>query len=218
MTKPVFTDDEEQLPLLTEKELRDACLHNAATIVIAFVLGCEFEGCRLDDDGRQWPVSISIVEIKYPESWRGAEAFPAIAMIHEAGAMAVAKKHGRAPHRVRNTDEEDLLHSSLVWDASRTTGEKGYAAHVQNPAFMNATRTSRTAAFLDVPLIWKAVEALAQFIEEDGIDGCYGALGTDAFEVGDDSAALTLIKSMGLTPGWTWNDGRIARPKPRIAP
>jgi hypothetical protein len=76
MQKPMFNDDEEQRPLLTETELCDACFHAAATITVAFALGCEFEDCRLDDDGRRWPVSISIVEIKYPESWREAEAFP----------------------------------------------------------------------------------------------------------------------------------------------
>lgn len=43
-------------------------MHAAATIIVAYALGCEFEDCRLDDDGRQWPVSFSIVEIEYPDS------------------------------------------------------------------------------------------------------------------------------------------------------
>ena len=38
--KPMFSDDEERRPLMTEEELRDACLHDAATIVVAYVLGC----------------------------------------------------------------------------------------------------------------------------------------------------------------------------------
>jgi hypothetical protein len=44
MTKPMFSENR---PLLTETELRDACLHAAATIVVAVELGCEFEDCRL---------------------------------------------------------------------------------------------------------------------------------------------------------------------------
>jgi hypothetical protein len=168
MSKPVFSEDEERLPLLTEDELRDACLHCAATIVVAVELGCEFEDCRLTDDGCKWPTFLSSVEIKYPESWsgRGAEVFPAIASIHEAGCQAVAKRHGRGPHRINN-----------------------YTA-------------VRTSELLDEPRIWKAIEALAQLIEsEGGYEGCYGAIGTDAFEVGDDSAALKLIRDMGLTRG-----------------
>ena len=33
--EPRFSDDEEQRPLLAEKELRDACLYAAAIIVVA---------------------------------------------------------------------------------------------------------------------------------------------------------------------------------------
>jgi hypothetical protein len=35
-----------------------ACLHDAATIVVAIELGCEFEDRRLTDDGYKWPTSI----------------------------------------------------------------------------------------------------------------------------------------------------------------
>jgi hypothetical protein len=179
MSKPTFNDNNEQRPILSdenlitvedkrslsEEELHDACLHCAATIIVAVELGCEFEDCRLTDDGSKWPTFLSSVEIKYPESWdkRGAEVFPAIASIHEAGCQAVAKRHGRGPHRINN-----------------------YTA-------------VRTSDLLDEPRIWKAIEALAQLIEsEGGYEGCYGAMGTDAFEVGDDSAALKLIRDMGL--------------------
>lgn len=79
--------------------------------------------------------------------------------------MAVAKLHGRGPHRI------------------------------------NANGTPK---LLDDPLIWEAIEALAQFIEDnyEG-EGCYGALGTDCAEgrAGEDSAALKLIKSIGPHPG-----------------
>ena len=51
--KSMFSEDEERRPLLTEPELYDACLHAAATIITAYALGCEFEDCRLDDDGRR---------------------------------------------------------------------------------------------------------------------------------------------------------------------
>lgn len=161
--KPMFSEDDERRPLMTEEELRDACLHDAATIVVAVELGCEFEDCRLTDDGYKWPTSISSVDLKYPKSWRGAEAFPAIASIHEAGCQAVAKRHGRGPQRVNNF----------------------FAV--------------RTSDLLDEPRIWKAIEALAQFIRDnyEG-DGCYGAIGTACHEVGENSAALSLIKSMGL--------------------
>jgi hypothetical protein len=62
--KPRFSKDGERRPLLTETELRDACLYTAATIVVAFSLGCEFEDCRLDDDGYQWPTSSTRIELK----------------------------------------------------------------------------------------------------------------------------------------------------------
>src|SRR5580704_11526111 len=149
---------------MIEDELCDACMHAAATIVVAYALGCEFEDCRLDDDGRRWPVSISIVEIKYPDSWRGREAFAAIAMIHEAGAMAVAKLHGRSPHRINTEDGAGLIHSSLVWNASVTTRAP---TPFHDPLFLAALRTSRTAMLLDVPLIWRVIKALAQFIENN---------------------------------------------------
>jgi hypothetical protein len=163
--KPRVSKDEERRPLLTEEELRDACLHCAATIVVAIELGCEFKDCRLTDDGYKWPISISSVDIKYPESWdkRGAEVFPAIATIHEAGCQAVAKRRGRGPHRINN-----------------------YTA-------------TRTSDLLDEPRIWKAIEALAQFIRKNDEDWeCYGALGTACHEPGEDSHALKLLKSLGV--------------------
>jgi hypothetical protein len=61
--KPMFSEDEEHRPLLTPEELRDACIHTAATIVVAFVYGCEFGDCRLNDNGYKWPTSISRVEL-----------------------------------------------------------------------------------------------------------------------------------------------------------
>jgi hypothetical protein len=129
--------------------------------VVAVELGCEFEDCLLTDDGLKWPTSISSVDLKYPESWRGAEAFPAVASIHEAGCQPVAKQNGRGPQRINN---------------------------------FSATRTSD---LLDEPLIWKAIEALAQFMRNNGGDGCYDAMGTDE---GEDSEAIKLLKSMGLRP------------------
>ena len=99
--KAMFSDDEEQRPLMTEEELRDACLHAAATVVIAVALGCEFEDCMLDDDGYKWPTSISRIYFKYPKEWtEKGEALSSVATIHEAGAMAVAKRHGRGPHLI----------------------------------------------------------------------------------------------------------------------
>ena len=47
--------------------------------------------------------------------------------------------------------------------------------------------------------VWKAIEALAQFIEGnyEG-EGCYGALGTGFNDPSEDSAAIKLLKSMDL--------------------
>jgi hypothetical protein len=69
--------------------------------------------------------------------------------------------------------------------------------HGHGPHRINETRT---AELLDEPLVWKAIVTLAQFIEDnyEG-DGCYGALGTDCCKPGEDSAALKLIKNMGLS-------------------
>jgi hypothetical protein len=119
--KAMVSDDGER-SLMTEAELRDACLHCAATVVIAMELGCEFEDCRLTDDGYKWPTFTSSVDIKYPASWSesGAEAFPAIATIHEAGCQAVAKQHGRGPCRINNytaTRTSDLLDEPRIWNA-----------------------------------------------------------------------------------------------------
>jgi hypothetical protein len=120
--KPMFSGDDERRPLLTEEELLDACLHCAATIVVAIELGCEFKDCRLTDDGHKWPTSISSVDIKYPDSWseRGAEVFPGIATIHEAGCQAIAKRRSRGPHRINNytaTRTSDLLDEPRIWNA-----------------------------------------------------------------------------------------------------
>src|SRR5580704_3714956 len=151
----------------------------AATVAVAYALGCEFEDCRLDDDGRRCPVSLSVVEIKYPDGWRGKDDFVHVAMIHEAGAIAVAKSHGRSPH-INTEDSDELFHNSLVPDASFSTEASGFPNHFHNPEFMAALRTSRTAVLLDIPLIWNVVKALAEFIRNnDEAEGSYGALGTD---------------------------------------
>jgi hypothetical protein len=76
--------------------VRDACLHAAATIVVAFALEGEFKCCYLTDDGYKWPTSVSRTWLEYPKDWT-SDAFPLVAMIHEAGSLAVAKRHGRPP-------------------------------------------------------------------------------------------------------------------------
>jgi hypothetical protein len=43
MQKPMFSEDEERRPFLSEEDLCDACLHAAATIVVGFALECEFK-------------------------------------------------------------------------------------------------------------------------------------------------------------------------------
>ena len=56
-----------------------------------------------------------------------------------------------------------------------------------------------TAKLLDDPNVWKAIKALARFIEDnyEG-EGCYGALGTGFRDPSEDSAAIKLLKSMDL--------------------
>ena len=162
--KPMFSEDEEHRPLLTPEELRDACIHTAATVVVAFVYGCEFKDCQLDDDGYKWPTSISRIELRSADDWALEESFAARTAIHEAGSMAVAKHHGRGPH--------------LIFIGSGHSG---------------------TAKLLDDSNVWKAIEALARFIEDnyEG-EGCYGALGTGFRDPSEDSAAIKLLKSMDL--------------------
>jgi hypothetical protein len=162
--KPMLSEDGKNRPLLTEEELYDECLHAAATIVVAFVYGCEFGYCQLDDDGYKWPTYISRIELMSADDWEVEEAFAARTAIHEAGYMAVAKHHGRGPH--------------LIFIGSEHSG---------------------TAKLLDDPKVWKAIEALGRFIENnyEG-EGCYGALGTGFKDPSEDSAAIKLLKSMDL--------------------
>jgi hypothetical protein len=158
-----FSEDDERRPLMTEEELHDASLHAAATVIVAYVLGCEFLDCRLNDDGYKWPTSSSRIKLMSAGDWWPEESFAAHAAIHEAGSMAVAKRHGRGHHLIRLVGEEYF----------------------------------GTPKLLDDPKVWKAIEALAQFIRDnyEG-EGCYGALGTAG--LGGDSPALKLIKSMDL--------------------
>jgi hypothetical protein len=112
--------DGENRPLLTEEELYDECLHAAATNVVASVHGCEFLDCRLNDDGHKWPTSISRIELMSADDWWIEESFRALAAIHEAGSMAVAKRHGRGHHLIRLVGEEHsgtpkLLDDPKVW-------------------------------------------------------------------------------------------------------
>jgi hypothetical protein len=121
--KPMFSEDGENRPLLTEEELGDECLHAAATIVVAFVLGCEFVDCRLNDDGYKWPTSVSRIQLMSGDDWSPEESFAAYAAIHEAGSMAVAKRHGRGHHLIRlgygqhHFGTPKLLDDPKVWKA-----------------------------------------------------------------------------------------------------
>ena len=124
MSKPMFSEDDEQRPLLTKEEPRDACLHAAATIVVATMFGCEFEDCSLNDDGLKWPTPVSRIELKYPP----AMPIDAVAAIHEVGSMAVAKRHGRGHHLIRLVGGEQsgtlkLLDDPKVWKAIETLAQ-----------------------------------------------------------------------------------------------
>ena len=172
-----YSNDAERRPLLTNRELYDECLHAAATIAVAFVFGCEFKDCLLDDDGYGWPTPVARVDLTFPDGWRWErEALPAVAAIHEAGAMAIAKMHGRGPHCIETN-----------------------VAHGRN-----------SVRLLDDPVIWKTIKLLARFIENnDEGGGAHGAGGTDLSDDGEDTAAIALIKSEGLTLGcrWRWLSG-----------
>jgi hypothetical protein len=75
------------------------------------------------DDGYPWPTSISRIDLKYPKDWiERREALSSVAMIHEAGAMAVAKRHGRGPHLINHSFSNhnrtrQLLDIPRVWGA-----------------------------------------------------------------------------------------------------
>jgi len=112
----------------------------------------------------------------------GEEKTPSsnVAMIHEAGAMAVAKSHSRSPHRINTEGADGLIHNSLVLNASVSTEISGAPDPFNNPTFLAALRTSKTATLLNLPLIWDTIKAPAQFIRNnDEGDGAYGALGLD---------------------------------------
>ncbi len=115
--EPRFSDDEEQRPLMAEKELRDACLSAAAIVVVAFSLGCEFEDCMLDDDGYPWPTATTRIEFKYPTEWRWKFGiFPVVGAIHEAGAAAVCKQHDIGLCRINNDFRTaQLLDDPTIW-------------------------------------------------------------------------------------------------------
>jgi hypothetical protein len=158
MTKPMFSEDGENRPLLTEEELSDECLHAAATIVVALVHGFELEYCSFNDDAYKWPTSISRIELWSADDWWLEDGLLARAAVHEAGSMAVAKRHGRGPHLI-------LL-------------------DMEN---------SETDRLLDDPQVWKAVEALAQFIRDNyEREGCF------LEKAREDCAMLRLLKSMDL--------------------
>ena len=74
LKKKMFSEDGENRPLMTESELRDACLHDAATTLSRLCSAGEFEDCRLNDDGYKWPTSVSRIDLKHPESWTKEEA------------------------------------------------------------------------------------------------------------------------------------------------
>jgi hypothetical protein len=88
MLKPMFSDGDEQHPLLSEEDLRDACLHAVATIVVGFALEGEFKCCYLTDDGYKWPTSVSRTWLEYPKDWTDEEALSNVATIYEAGSLS----------------------------------------------------------------------------------------------------------------------------------
>ncbi len=165
MTKPVFTDDEEQLPLLTEK--RNRCATRACTMRRPSLLpSCSAVSSRVAGStttGANGPGPSLSSRSSTPKSWRGAEAFPAIAMIHGSGRHGGRQEARPRSHRVRNTDEEDLLHSLLGLGRKPHNRRKRICRTYPKPGVHERdlhkqnSRVSRR-----VPLIWKAVEALAQ--------------------------------------------------------
>jgi hypothetical protein len=119
-SEPRFSNDEEQRPLLAEKELRDKCLHAAATIVVAFSLGGEFKDCLLDDDGYPWPTTTTRIDIEYPDDWRWKWGiFPVVGAIYETGSLAVAKQNDRGRCNINNSLTFRLLDDPVIWATTK---------------------------------------------------------------------------------------------------
>jgi hypothetical protein len=91
---------------LNAEELNDACLHAAATMVVAFTCCGHIVECRFNDDGSEWPAPISNIWIAMGDDWDVDDEIMLRPAINEAGAMAVAKNHGRRPHLLRIGGED----------------------------------------------------------------------------------------------------------------
>jgi hypothetical protein len=149
----------------------------------------------------------------------GEEKTPSsnVAMIHEAGAMAVAKSHSRSPHRINTEGADGLIHNSLVLNASVSTEISGAPDPFNNPTFLAALRTSKTATLLNLPLTgirskrWRSLSGT--------MTKTTAPMARSAWTVtpGEDSAAIERMKTMSLTPGWRWSNGGIVRPKLALA-
>jgi hypothetical protein len=114
---------------------------------------------------------------------------------------------GRHPRRASNSRyPEDWRWKWGIFSAIGAIHEAGAAAvckqHDHGPCRINNSQTPR---LLDDPKIWATVKALARFIHDNDENyGCYGVLGTDCHEPDEDSPGITLIKSIGVFPGYGW--------------
>jgi hypothetical protein len=172
---------------MSASELQDAVYHDAATIVVAYALGCEFKDCCLDDDGAKWPTSVSRIELNYPDDWTRAEAIALVAVIHEAGPMAVAKLHGRGPHRVNESPTSEMLDDSKLWEAVEALA-KFIESNDEDDGCYGALGTDGRMASPPLPLPSGVVE----------------------LRPGEDSGAIELMRRMGLDE-WRRKGKRLAK-------
>jgi hypothetical protein len=152
------------MTILSAEELNDACLHAAATIVVAFVCGGRLLTCRLNDDSREWPSPISRIEIACGDDWDTDDELAARPAIHEAGAMAVAKSHGRRPHLLHIGGEEpnetaEVLNGPKVWKAVETLAQlikDGHIGEGEGDDFSSAATALLKS--IDLPVMDMAAE------------------------------------------------------------
>ena len=140
---------------LNPEELNDACLHAAATMVVAFSYGCSIESCRIINNDK-YPTPGSDIRISMSDDWEVDDEIILRPAIHEAGAMAVAKSHGRRPHRLSIGGEEPeetarVIGNPEIWKAIKILAQFIKDGHSSGGEDFSEAATSLLES-LDIPV------------------------------------------------------------------